>query len=90
MTFVTEQGNKRSPEQLQAEVEVARADLVASLGQLREQTTPTALVDRAKSKVSAFFLDEYGGVRPERVAIAAGAVVAVVVMGRWRRRRRSR
>jgi hypothetical protein len=34
------------------------------------------------------FVDEYGGVRPERVAIAAGAVVALIALRALSRRRR--
>ena len=67
-----------------------RDDLVASIAQLKEQTAPSALVRRGKAAVTGFFVDEYGGVRPERVAMAAGAVVTLVVLRRWRRSRRAR
>lgn len=73
--------------QLQAEVEAARNDLVASIAQLREETTPGSLVKRGGRAVAGVFTDEYGGIRPERVAIA-GAVVVLFVTWRVLRRRR--
>lgn len=75
---------------LQAEIESARADLVTSLAELKEQSSPAALARRGKAAVTGFFVDEYGGVRPERIAMAAGAVVTLVVLRRWRRSRRAR
>lgn len=73
--------------QLQAEVEAARNDLVASIAQLREETSPGSLVKRGGRAVTGIFTDEYGGIRPERVAIA-GAVVVLFVTWRVLRRRR--
>ena len=43
---------------------------------------------RGVAKVKGVFTDEYGGIRPERVAMAAGVVVTLVVFRRWRRSRR--
>ena len=65
----------------------ARADLVSSLADLRAATTPGALAARSGRAVMGWFTDEYGGVRPERVAIAVGAVVGLVVVRRILRRR---
>jgi hypothetical protein len=87
---VTERKASPTPEQLQAEVEQARDDLVASMSALRTQTTPAALMQRGKNAVTEFFVDEFGGIRPERVALAAGVVVTLVVLRRWRRSRRQR
>ena len=77
-----------SPQQLQAEIAEARANLTTTLEQLREETRPAALAQRGVSAVKGFFTDEYGGIRPERVAMAAGVVVTLVVFRGWRRRRR--
>jgi hypothetical protein len=79
-----------SADQLAAEIEAAREDLVTTLAQLKEQSTPAALARRGKGVVLGFFVDEYGGVRPERIAIAVGAVATLVVLRRWRRSRRVR
>jgi hypothetical protein len=77
-----------SPAQLQAEIDEARDNLAANLTALREQTSPEALVRRGRATVTGFFTDEYGGIRPERVAMVAGVVVTLVVLRRWRRSRR--
>jgi len=72
---------------LQAEVEAARDELVASLSELKSQTTPKAMVQRGGRTVTGLFTDEFGGIRPERVAIVGAVVVGVVVLALWRRRR---
>lgn len=71
---------------LQAEVVAAREELVASLAELRSQTTAPALAGRAGRSVLGLFTDEYGGIRPERVAIAAVVVVGVLAIA-FRRRK---
>lgn len=75
---------------LQAEIASAREDLVTSLAELKDQVSPAALVRRGKARVTGFFVDEYGGVRPERVAIAAGTLVVLIVLRRRRRASRAR
>lgn len=72
---------------LQAEVAAAREELVSSLAELKSQTTPAAMVQRGGRAVFGFFTDEYGGIRPERVAIAAVVTVGVLALT-FRRRRR--
>lgn len=74
---------------LQADVEQARADLLATIEELKAQTTPAALLRRAGHTVTRFFTDEFGGIRPERVAIVGAVVVGVVairIVGRRRHR----
>ena len=75
--------------QLQADVEQARADLLATIDELRLQATPAAIVHRAGRTVTGFVTDEFGGIRPERVAIVGAVVVGVVAIRvlAWRRRR---
>jgi hypothetical protein len=77
-----------SVEELQAEIESARDDLVKSLNELKAQTKPAALAKRGQRNVLGFFTDEFGGVRPERVAIAGAVVVGIFMLGAIRRRRR--
>ncbi|MBM3687364.1 MAG: DUF3618 domain-containing protein [Actinobacteria bacterium] len=77
-----------SAAQLEAEIAEARSNLASTIEQLKAETTPQALVHRGVAKVKGVFTDEYGGIRPERVAIAAGVVVTLVVFRRWRRSRR--
>jgi hypothetical protein len=77
-----------SVEDLQAEIESARNDLVASLDELKAQAKPAALAKRGQRNVMGFFTDEFGGVRPERVAIVGAVVVGFFLLGAMRRRRR--
>ena len=73
---------------IQAEVASARTEFIASLTELREQTTPAALAQRGLRAASSWFTDEFGGVRPERVAIAGAVVVGIVAIKLLRRRGR--
>ncbi len=73
---------------LQAEIAAAREELVATIAELREQTTPAALVKRGGNAVTGFFTDEYGGIRPERVAIVGAVVVGFIAIKLLRRSRR--
>ena len=73
---------------LQAEVAAAREELVASLSELKSQTQPKALVERGGRTVTGFFTDEYGGIRPERVAIVGAVVLGLVALRMLTRRRR--
>ena len=74
--------------ELQAEVSAAREELAASLAELKSQTQPQALVARGGRTVLGFFTDEFGGIRPERVAIVGAAVVGVIALNVLLRRRR--
>ena len=73
---------------LQTQVVAAREELVASLSMLRNQTTPAALGQRGLGAIKGWFTDEYGGIRPERVAIAGAVVVGYVAIKVLRRRLR--
>lgn len=85
-TTVPQPPAKPSLVDLQAEVVAAREELVASLTELRSQTEPQALVARGGRAVLGWFTDQYGGVRPERVAVAAAVTVGVIVIVLRRRR----
>jgi len=71
---------------LQTEVVAAREEFVAQLSQLRAATTPAALAQRGARAVGGWFLDEYGGIRPERVAIVSAVVLGYVAVRIARRR----
>jgi len=81
--------SRPTPLELQAQVEQARADLLATIDELKAQATPAAMLQRAGRTVTGIFTDEFGGIRPERVAIAGAVVVGVVAIRIlvWRRRR---
>lgn len=80
--------HKPSLSEIQAELESARADFVASLQELRDNTSPQALVQRGARAAGGWFTDEFGGVRPERVAIVGAVVVGIVAIKLLRRRGR--
>ncbi len=75
-------------DELQAEVAAARDELVTSLSELKTQTAPKALVQRGGRSITGWFTDEYGGIRPERVAIAGAVVVGLIAIRIVARRRR--
>ena len=72
---------------LQTQVVAAREELVASLSTLKQETSPAALAQRGLGAVKGWFTDEYGGIRPERVAIAGAVVVGFVAIKLLGRRR---
>ena len=77
--------DERSPEQIEADLARTRERLSASVSQLQAATTPQALTARGVSKARALFFDEFGGIRPERVAMAVGGVVAYFLLRRPRK-----
>lgn len=78
----------RSPEELEAEIAQVRERLATTLDQIKGEVQPSAMVRRGRNAVLGWFTDEYGGVRPERVALAVGVTVGVVAFKAWRRSRR--
>jgi len=87
MSPVTASTAPQSVAQLQAEIASAREDLVESLSQLKAETTPGAIARRGSRKVTGWFTDEFGGVRPERVAIVGAVVVGLIAIKLLRRGR---
>jgi hypothetical protein len=73
----------RSAAEIEAELNATRDRLAGTVAILEERLNPRHVMDRtvadAKSKVSKFYLDDAGKVRPDRVAITAGAVVAGLI-----------
>lgn len=71
----------RSPEEIQAEIEETRQRLAANLNQLKAETQPKALAEKAKEKVTGIFMDPAtGSLRTERVAAVAAVVVGLIVI----------
>lgn len=67
-------------DELQAEVLAAKAALDASIAELRAGTSPQALGQRALEGAKGAFTDEHGGIRPDRVAIAVGAIAGLLLV----------
>lgn len=79
----SESNQKRSAEDIQAEIEETRRRLADNLEQLKAETAPKALLDKAKARVTGVFVDhETGELRKERVAAVVGGVVALIVIRR--------
>lgn len=70
----------RSIAQIEADMDATRARLENTLTEIQTQLSPRNIMDREVARVRGVFVDEYGAVRPERVAMAGGAVVGTVVI----------
>lgn len=71
----------RTPQQIEAEIELARTNLAATLDELVDRVKPANVARRTSAKVRAQFVDtDTGAPRMERIAPIAGAVVGLVVL----------
>ncbi|WP_436786856.1 DUF3618 domain-containing protein [Yinghuangia sp. YIM S10712] len=71
----------RTPDQIEAEIEIARANLAVTLDELVDRVKPANVARRTSEKVRAQFVDsETGSPRMERIAPIAGGVVGLVVL----------
>ena len=59
-----------------------------ALAELKAETAPGAIARRGGRAVTGWFTDEFGGIRPERVAIVGAVVVAIIALKVLRRGRR--
>lgn len=79
-------GKTRSIPEIEAEIAASRDHLVETVGQLqvavKKTLDPKRIISVQVMKVRGFYIDEYGGVRPERVAGTVGVVVGVIVIRR--------
>jgi hypothetical protein len=80
----------RSPAQIEADLDVVRARLAGRIDDLEDYVAPKNVARRGVDSVKRVFVDEYGGIKPDRVLMAAGAVVLLVGLRAVGRRRRSR
>ena len=75
-------------DELVAEITAAREELLGSVEALKVQFTPESIRQRGLAMVTGVFTDEFGGIKPKRVAIVVGVVVGVVGLRLLARRRR--
>ena len=78
---------RRTPEAIEADIDQARQQLVATLAQLKAETAPAALAQRGMGAVKGIFVAKDGSPRIDRIAIAVGVVGAVVGISILRSRR---
>ena len=78
----------RSMDEIEAELQATRDRLAGRIDDLTDYVKPANVVERQKAKLKSVFVDEYGGIKPDRVLMAAGVVVAILGLGVLRRRRR--
>ena len=89
-TSAAKSPHKRSIVEIEAELEASRQNLVDTVGQLQVavKQAPKKFLAKQLDKVRGIYVDEYGGLRPERVVITVGVVVGVVVIRRVAKRSR--
>lgn len=81
----------RTPAQIEAELAETRERLAATVDSLVDRVHPRTLAARGVASAKDAVVDEYGGLRTERLvkfaAVAGGAIVALLVLRRIFRRR---
>jgi hypothetical protein len=70
----------RSIAEIESDMDATRERLAETISQLTEALQPKNIIHRQVETVKGFYVDEYGAVRPDRVAMTAGAVVGLVVV----------
>ena len=78
MTSGVLESSETSIDELIAEITAARTELLASVENLKSQFTSASLRQRGINAATGVFTDEFGGIKPKRVAIAAGVLIGVV------------
>ncbi len=68
----------RTVEEIEADLDATRQRLAGRLDDLQQYVAPKNVMNRQVAKVKGVFVDEYGGVKPDRVLMAAGVVVVIV------------
>jgi ElaB/YqjD/DUF883 family membrane-anchored ribosome-binding protein len=82
----TAQPAPRSLADIESDMEATRARLANTLDELKVATNPKNIADRQVRKVKEFYVDEYGAVRVDHVAMTVGVVVGMIVVRRvWKR-----
>jgi len=80
----------RTVQEVEADVEATRRRIAERIDGLTEYVSPGNIIGRQVDKAKSVFVDRYGGIKPERVLMAAGVVVGLVVLSALVRRRRHR
>ena len=78
----------RSLDQIEADIALTRARLSGRIDDLQAYVQPQALAQRQLAKVKGIYVDEFGGVRPERVLVTVAVVAGLLALRALRRRSR--
>jgi Protein of unknown function (DUF3618) len=70
----------RTPEQIQADIDAAQRRLADQVDELSDRLQPQALAEDAVGNVKKIFVEEDGSPKVKPIAIAAGAVTALLVL----------
>lgn len=65
-------------ERIAAELSDARSALTESVEQLEDYLKPNKVASRSVQKITEFFVDQNGQVKPERLAIAGAALLGLI------------
>jgi hypothetical protein len=76
------QDESRSIGQIEADMEATRERLNRTVTELQDTVSPAAIKQRMVSRVHGFYFDEYGGIRPARVAMTAAVVLGLAFLKR--------
>ena len=68
----------KSADQLISDIDARRARILDTIGDLQDYAKPGNLANRGLSKAVSFFVNEEGKARPERVAMAAAALLGII------------
>ncbi|CAB4849849.1 unannotated protein [freshwater metagenome] len=79
---------RRTVAEIEAELDATRARLSSRLDDLQSYVSPRNVAERQVRRIKNSFVDEYGGIRPERVLVAGLAAIAILVGLRAMRRGR--
>jgi hypothetical protein len=72
----------RSIGQIEADMEATRERLNRTVTELQDTVSPAAIKQRMVDRVHDFYFDEYGGIRPARVAMTAAVVLGLAFLRR--------
>ena len=75
----------KNADQIAADISQTRERILATVASLQEYAKPENVAGRGIEKAKSFFVTPEGKARPERIAIAAAAVIGLVgLLGRDR------
>jgi hypothetical protein len=70
--------SRNSVDRISQELADARESLTDSVEQLEDYLKPKQVASRGVQKVTEFFVDENGQIKPERLAIAGAALLGLI------------